>query len=75
MTFDDDFLRVHFQTGVRTVTCKSIGVEWPPPDKLDILGFPFELVRRSEITDEERAEMTHVMRGAEYVPSESELER
>ena len=69
MTFDDDFLVLHTESGVRRPTCRSIGIEWPPPETLDFLGFKWKQIRRSQITDEERSGMTHVMRGAEYMPA------
>jgi hypothetical protein len=70
MTFDDDFLMLHTESGIRRPTCRSLGIEWPPPETLDILGFRWTQSRRSEITDEHRSAMTHVCRGAEYFPSQ-----
>lgn len=67
MTFDDDFIVVEFDTGIkRRVTCKSAGIEWPPPERFDFQGGTLERVSFSKITDEDRAEMTHVCRGALY---------
>lgn len=68
MTFDDDFVIVG---GVRA-TLKSLGLEWPPPPfmQINMHGEAPELfvkrLRCSEITDEQRAGMTHVCRGALY---------
>lgn len=66
MTFDDDFIALQTESGVRRLLCKVNGIEWPPPEKIDFLGFVYERLRMSQITDEQRAGMTHVMRGAEY---------
>lgn len=68
MTFDDDFIRI----GMIRPTLKSLGLEWPPPPFIEINNHGelpnrfFKRVRYSEITDEQRADMTHVARGAEY---------
>ena len=68
MTFDDDFVRI----GMVNATLKSLGLEWPPPPFIEINNhgeLPNLLVKRvrmSEITDEQRAKMTRVSRGAEY---------
>lgn len=74
MTFDNDFMRLE---GLN-ITLKSIHLEWPPPPFLKLYrpvatGLPpeeltYKRVRCSEITDEQRAGMTHVARGAEYLP-------
>ncbi|MCP1375358.1 hypothetical protein [Dyella lutea] len=66
MTFDDDFLQINFQGGTRRVLCKSIGVDWPPPEKLSFQGFALERVRFSQVSDDDRAGMEFLMRGAEY---------
>lgn len=66
MTFDDDFVQVQFAGGLKRIYCNSIGVEWPPPETLEILGFECKLLRHSQITDEQRETMEHVCRGAEY---------
>ena len=63
MTFDDDCIRVAGQT----YRCKDLGIEWPPPKLLRANnGQLLEQISCSELTDEERASMTHVCRGAEY---------
>lgn len=80
MTFPDDFLRLNLDTGSINLPLKEFGLEWPPPQKLyvdydgtlreakktDIQAYVMVQIRCSEITDEERAEKTHVVRGAEY---------
>jgi len=71
MTFDDDYIRLILTTGPLDVTCKALGLDWPPPEFITITGGPFSeptfrRVRYSLIIDEERAEMAHVCRGAEY---------
>ena len=89
MTFDDDFVRLNFITGVANFPLKNVGLEWPPPERVFVepLGFlreptpdddPTYLMRRvsfSQITDEQRATMTHVCRGAEYRYESEALER
>ena len=69
MTFDDDMLQLEFDGGTRNITCKNAGIEWPPPNELYIYGFNMRLRQRSGLTDEQRANMTNVLRGARYVPS------
>lgn len=70
MTFDDDFVRI----GMVNATLKSLGLEWPPPPFIEVNNhgeLPNLLLKRtrlSELTDDERAGMTHVARGAEYRP-------
>lgn len=66
MTFDDDFLQVNFESGMKRLPCKKNNIDWPPPEKLEIEGFLYERVRMSEVSDESRSQMTHVCRGAEY---------
>lgn len=72
MTFDDDYLQFRLSTGPLRMTCKSAGVDWPPPERIEVTGGPFSTprfkrIRYSDITDDQRAGMTHVCRGAEYV--------
>jgi len=74
MTFDDDYLRVHFLTGYKNIICKSLGINWPPPEILNIGGFDFKRIRYSQITDEQRDGMEHICRGAEYKPLEAGIE-
>lgn len=80
-TFDDDSIRVEGQV----YSCRSLGLEWPPPLNLHIvLGtnrlaggiavvdqpLPgtvlYRQVNRSQLSDDQRAEMTHVFRAADY---------
>lgn len=73
MTFDDDFVRIPLPAGNANIRCKTIGVEWPPPERLLIAmpeGSVLTFVRESfsVITDEQRSDMTHVCRGAQYQP-------
>src|SRR5260370_4383014 len=35
-------------------------MDWPPPEKIDLIGFPFERRSMSDITHEERKGMTNV---------------
>lgn len=68
MTFDDDFIQVVVEgVGVVRFPCAPAGIDWPPPDLIMFNDVMYRQVRRSAITDEQRAEMTHVARGAEYV--------
>lgn len=71
MTYDDDMVRLTFMVGTQTIPCKAVGLEWPPPERLtELNGMPLDPMVRvsmSVITDEQRAEMTHVFRGAVYV--------
>lgn len=84
-TFDDDILVLQLTTGQRTISLKSVGMEWPPPERItftnpnvervalretwpdDAPAFVMRRLRMSSLSDEARAEMTHVVRGAEYV--------
>lgn len=66
MTFDDDFIQITTETGVKRMYCKALGLEWPPPEVINLSGFLYERVRYSQITDEQRTGLTMLMRGAEY---------
>ena len=71
MTFDDDHIVLRLSTGRMRVPLKQLGIDWPPPEYFQITGGPFsepifKRIRFSQITDEQRAGMTHVCRGAEY---------
>lgn len=68
MTFDDDMIHLEFPGGLRRVSCKSIGIDWPPPSTLNVSGFEMKRESFSRLTDEQRQGMTHVIRGAVYVP-------
>lgn len=67
MTFSDDEIRLQFEGGFLTVTCIDLGIDWPPPERLAVFGFDMHLHRCSAITDEQRALLHNVVRGAEYV--------
>jgi hypothetical protein len=58
--FPDDFIRIEGMT--YHAPC------WPPPETVRIPedDRTFRRVSYSQITDEERAKMTHVCRGAQY---------
>jgi hypothetical protein len=81
MTHEDDMIVLHTETcGTIRVTCKKVGIDWPPPiylafddkgrltDALPVDGphLLFKRVNMSQITDEQIASMSHVCRGAEY---------
>ncbi len=78
-TFDDDMVRLNLTVGTKTMSCKALGLEWPPPMRIylgrygvreatdgDASTFVLQQVSMSQITDEERVKMSHVIRGAEY---------
>lgn len=77
-TYDDDMVRLHLLVGSPTIPLKELGLEWPPPERLamdpetgvrearDSDDDPLVRVNCSQITDEQRADMTNVFRGAEY---------
>jgi len=67
-TFADDFIVLQFDHGVVRQPCKAMGLEWPPPERVEVFGIPFKRERYSSITDEQREGMTNVCRGAEYSP-------
>lgn len=64
MTFEDDVIRA----GGYYYGCRDNGIEWPPPQQVMLDGVLWERVSMSTITDEQRANLTHVFRGAEYHP-------
>ena len=66
MTFDDDFAQLHMQGSIKRIPLGRMGLTWPPPERISLRGMVFDRVGYSQITDEERAKMTHVARGAEY---------
>lgn len=68
MTFDDDMAWLMFDGGKKIVPLKSLGLDWPPPEVIEVAGFKMKRARLSTITDEQRQAMTHVCRGAEYFP-------
>jgi hypothetical protein len=67
MTFDDDIVVLNHPCRTLRIPCVKLGLEWPPPEILGVGEYgTFSRVNYSKITDEERARMTHVVRGAEY---------
>lgn len=80
VTFDDDFMRLHLSIGARDALLRQMEIAWPPPPRIfldegatlrvardgDDPAFVMVRTSMSEITDEQRAGMTHVCRGAEY---------
>jgi hypothetical protein len=67
MTYDDDFVRLPtLVAGDTNIPLVRLGLEWPPPEEVNFYGLLYRRVSYSEITDEQRAEMTHVARGAQY---------
>lgn len=66
MTYDDDFCQLETPAGTRRVPCKSLGYSWPPPESIHYGGHNYTRASCSEITDDERKDMTHVCRGALY---------
>lgn len=70
MTFDDDMLRVSTPKGNRDFTLKALRLSWPPPLQQTFWGQPYKRISCSEITDEQRKDMTHVVRGARYILKE-----
>ena len=68
MTFDDDMLQLEFAHGMKRIFCKLNGIDWPPPEVIEIFGFRMRRKSMSIISDEDRADMTHVCRGAVYLP-------
>lgn len=77
MTFEDDYVHLNFVTGTFDLPLSALGLEWPPPERItELAGVemerPLVRIRMSEITDEQRAGMTHVARGAEYSYEEAE---
>lgn len=76
--YEDDFVRLDLKDMQTMVyTLPDLGLSWPCAALLEItIGDGdrrlFEIVSRSYITDAQRAEMTHVARGAEYREREYE---
>lgn len=68
MTFDDDFIRLVCPDGTLNVLCKAFQLDWPPPELVSYDGVIYERQRMSALTDEQRESLTHVIRGAEYLP-------
>lgn len=68
MTFDDDMIQLEFDGGRKRISCKANGIDWPPPEILNFNGFEMKRKSMSTISDDDRKEMTHVLRGAVYIP-------
>lgn len=76
MTYDDDHLLVEIPgIGAVRIPCVDAGIEWPPPERINFTSTKLPIaagvyVRESYslITDEQRAGLQRVMRGARYVP-------
>jgi hypothetical protein len=78
MTFDDDYIQYAVDGNVRRHPCKLVRLDWPPAETLNMrfltwdgndahdITYSLKRLRFSSITDDERAQMTHVCRGAEY---------
>ena len=75
MTFSDDFVLLLFPGGTIQQPCLALGLEWPPPERIEVFGFSMNRTRFSRITDEQRENMTHICRGAEYESTAQEDER
>jgi hypothetical protein len=71
-TLDDDFVRIEMQGGTKNILCKSLGIDWPPPEEIDFCGFTFVKIRQSQFTDEQMETLTHVCRGALYQPKKED---
>ena len=75
MTFDDDYVQLVTAYGpLWRSSCKSLGLSWPPPDEIQLVDGDkhvavYVLRRHSDLTDKQRARLTNVCRGAEYVLS------
>ncbi len=80
MTFDDDFCQFEHDGRMWRTKLRDLGFEWPPPptieDETESLPGVRLWVRESisQITDDDRAGMSHVARGALYVPRHNEPE-
>jgi hypothetical protein len=67
MTFDDDLVQLEFDGGIKRIPCARLGLEWPPPEHIEFMGIPMTRDSMSSISDEDRADMDHVCRGARYI--------
>jgi hypothetical protein len=66
MTFDDDHIVLESAAGFQRTTLKAQGLTWPPPERIANAAGVWVRQSYSTITDEERAAMSHVARGALY---------
>lgn len=64
MTRDDDMIRI---AGLN-IRLKQLDLDWPPPEELIFMDITYKRLSFSKITDEQIKDMTHVCRGADYVP-------
>ncbi len=71
-TFNDDMIRVEMEGGTKMFRCKDLGIDWPPPEEIDIYGFTFVKVGQSQLTDKMMETITKVIRGAQYEPKKEE---
>lgn len=67
MTFDDDMIQLEWPAGqVQRFWCANHCISWPPPEEIQFFGFTWVREKMSQITDDQRKDMTHVCRGAVY---------
>lgn len=67
MTFDDDFLQVNFAGGgFKRIRLLDVGMSWPPAPVIVLGPATLHRISMSEISDAQRAKITHVCRGALY---------
>lgn len=73
-TFPDDYVRIAPAGTTEGLTIRFVdaGIEWPPPETFEFMFDTVYLVSASRLTDEQRAGLTGVARGALY-RFESEL--
>ena len=66
-TFDDDYIQLELQ-GQEPLRffLKDHAMTWPPEPEINVNFVTYVRVSHSEITDEQRAGLTHVARGALY---------
>jgi hypothetical protein len=74
MTFPDDFIQIDLPTQGKSGqrTCQSMQFNWPPPEEFVLDGIVLVQVSKSDISDRERAGLTHVARGARYHVSQED---
>lgn len=66
MTYDDDMLQFDLDGRTVRLPLKQVGLDWPPPENVEIHGVKLKRVQLSRITDEQRSTMSNVIRGALY---------
>lgn len=76
----DGFIRLFLVAGTYTFDLAQFGLTWPPPERIILIedgqlreatdednpAFVLHRTSMSQLTDEQIATMSHVMRGAEY---------